>query len=118
MNFLSPAQLIILALVAQGETSIRGLTRQAGGCLVDTWSRISTLRCLGYLTNGRAIHRPLTLTPAGRRAACGLLLSRSGERVTGVWRVNLEATTRAWMPLIDETETLRMAAVDYEEMAS
>lgn len=86
-----PKYLILLAHIRAGVSSFRDLDAAIAATPTYSTARVSwylkRLRGWGLVTwePGRA--RTLRLTEAGERAACGLLLSRCGERVSGVWRV-------------------------------
>lgn len=111
-----PKYLILLAHIRAGSCSFRDLDAAIGATPTFSNARVSwylwRLRRWGLITWEPGKARTLRLTEAGERAACGLLLSRRGERVTGVWRVSEAATEKATTRLIDEMEFDRLAESD------
>lgn len=89
---MNPKYLTLLALIARGTITYPDLFKATGGDRNITYGRIKDLKAAGYLSaaygpTGKALSRTLRLTEAGQSAACGLLLTRCGKRVTGVYRI-------------------------------
>lgn len=93
-------QLTLLLAIRAGVCSFRDLS-----------AAIERLQAEGLITE------ELQLTEAGRQATAGYLLSRCGERVTGVWRVDRVATAHYSSPLM-ERESVVCTAEEYEAMQS
>lgn len=78
---------------------------------------LDRLEDMGLITRDAGKAASIRLTEAGHQATAGYLLSRKGERVTGVWKIDWVLTTRYSSPL-GERESLVCTAEEYEEMQS
>lgn len=116
---LTPKYLTLLAYIRGGVNSLRDLNvaigNKPGNGIIDWY--LTRLKQWELVTWEPGLARTLKLTEAGQEAVAGLLLTRCGERVTGIWQVSPAATAYCAAQLI-EKEPVFCTADEYEEMVS
>lgn len=108
--------LAILILIGWGGNNYQALADKMSLSTTPIHQRVERLKLQGLIAWGSG-HHTLHLTEAGQQATAGYLLSRCGERVTGVWKVDWVLTTCYSSPL-GERESVVCTVEEYEEMAS
>lgn len=94
---MNPKYLTLLLSIRSGVRTFRGLDAQIAATPIYSAARISwyldRLRDWGLITWQPGRKETIDLTPAGQEAVTGLLLTRCGERVTGVYRIEWAENT-------------------------
>lgn len=114
-------QLTLLLAIRAGVCTFRELDALISNnglyCSYRIYGYLDRLEDMGLITRDTGKAASIRLTEAGHQATAGYLLSRKGERVTGVWKIDWVATTRYASPLA-ERESVVCSVEEYEEMAS